>query len=76
MGDDIGTRPPDDGMIAIIAERFGYDARGVATRSSPVYPYYAGSRWYWTLLLFALPLLALAAWWRGRRSDPAMAALL
>ena len=76
MGDDIGTRPPDDGMIAIIAERFGYDARGVATRSSPVYTYYAGSRWYWTLLLFALPLLALAAWWRGRRSDPAMAALL
>lgn len=76
MQDDLGTRPPDDGMIAIISERFGYDARGVATRSSPVYAYYAGSRWYWTLMLFALPLLAAAAGWRGRRRDSAMAALL
>ncbi|MBI2398423.1 MAG: hypothetical protein HYV17_11560 [Xanthomonadales bacterium] len=76
MQDDLGTRPPDDGMIAIIAQRFGYDARGVATRSSPIHAYYASSRWYWVLLLFALPLLAVATWLRGRRSDPSMAALL
>ena len=58
------------------AERFGHDVEGVVTRSSPVYAYYAGSRWWWILLLFSLPLLALAVWWRHRREDPAMAALL
>ncbi len=76
MQDDLGTRPPDAGMVTIIAERFGHDVEGVATRSSPVYAYYAGSRWWWILLLFSLPLLALAVWWRHRREDPAMAALL
>lgn len=76
MDDDLGQRPPDAGMLQIIAERYGYDARGVATRTSPVYRYYAASRIWWIILLFALPLLAIVVLVRGRRRDPAAATLL
>lgn len=76
MDDDLGQRPPDAGMLRIIAERYGYDARGVATRTSPVYRYYAASRIWWIILLFALPLLAIVVLVRGRRRDPAAATLL
>ncbi len=76
MQDDLGVRPPNDGLIKILDERYGHDARGVATRATPIFSYYANSSAWWITVLFALPFLAAAIWWHRRRDDPAVAGLL
>jgi hypothetical protein len=65
--DDLGRRPPDQGMLAVLQERLGYDARGVAASSSLATRWFArGAPWLVAcfLLLAPLALLALALHWR------------
>jgi hypothetical protein len=59
LWDDLGSRPPDDGLIALMRERLRYDASGVATLDTTAYRWFAAARWWITACLFALPLLAI-----------------
>jgi hypothetical protein len=67
LEDDLGRRPPDEGMLATLQSRLAYDARGVAASSSPATHWFAlGAPWLVAcfLLLAPLSLLALALHWR------------
>lgn len=76
MYDDLGVRPMDEGMARIVREHFGWNTDGIATQPSPVWTYFKHSRWWWVAVLFALPALALALLWRGRRDGAAIALAL
>jgi hypothetical protein len=68
LEDDLGRRPPDEGMLDVLQARLGYDARGVAASSSLATRWFeSGAPWLVAcfLLLAPLALLALALHWRG-----------
>ena len=67
LQDDLGRRPPDDGMLDTLQAQLGYDARGVAASSSPATRWFeVGAPWLVAcfLLLAPLALAALALHWR------------
>ena len=75
LQDDLGRRPPDEGMLATVQARLGYDARGVAASSSPATRWFElGAPWLIAgfLLLAPLAVLGLALHWRS----PARAAVI
>lgn len=76
MNDDLGVRPPDEGMLDIIRTHFGWEARGIAARPSLVSNYFSHSRWWWTAVLFALPILAAWLLLRARGNAAATALAL
>lgn len=69
INDDLGRRPPDDGLLAALREHMGYDATGVAGSDSLATRWFsAGAPWliacYYLLAPLALVMLALC--WRGQ----------
>lgn len=68
LQDDLGRRPPDEGMLVALQTHLGYDARGIAASSSLATRWFElGTPWLVAcfLLLAPLSVLALALNWRS-----------
>ena len=69
LRDDYGATPPDPGTVDALARHLRYDARDLAENPGLVGQMFLGSRWWLTLVLFALAPAAIACLWLTRK-DP------
>lgn len=75
MNDDLGLRPLDEGVIEGLARLLAHDIAAVQERRSPVFVWFESSRWWLTIVLFALAPVALCLLvLRARDLRPGMAA--
>lgn len=69
LRDDYGATPPDPGTVEALARHLRYDARDLAENPGLVGQMFLGSRWWLTLVLFALAPAAVTSLWLTRK-DP------
>lgn len=76
LADDFGQRPPDQGVLDLLAEHLRFDAHGLADSPGLVARAFLGSRWWLTAVLFLLAPLALICLLRNYQNPRSRAVAL